>query len=349
MDMTEILMFAHKSGASDIHISAGMPPMLRVHGDMVPLKMEPLDGDTVRKMIYEVMNDDQRKLFEERRDFDFAIQLQNTGRFRANVYYQTRGMGAVFRTIPEKILSFEQLGLPPALKEIAQYKKGLVLVTGPTGSGKSTTLAAIIDLINETRKCHILTIEDPVEFVHFPKQSLITQREVGAHTMSFANALRGSLRQDPDVILIGEMRDLETIALAITAAETGHIVLGTLHTASAAKTIDRIVDVFPSGEQSQIRSMFSESIRAIICQSLLKKKDGTGKIAAHEIMFSNYAVKNLIRENKVAQLKSVMQTSMGVGMKSMDNALKELVAKQLVTIEEASKYADDKDLFKTTK
>lgn len=348
MDMTEILMFAFKNGASDIHISSGMPPMLRVHGDMMPIKVDPLDGDTVRKMIYDIMNDEQRKVFEERRDLDFALELKNTGRFRVNVYQQMRGMGATFRTIPTEILDFETLNLPPQLKEIANYKKGLVLVTGPTGSGKSTTLAALIDLINKTRQGHILTVEDPVEFVHTPKQCLITQREVGPHTHSFANALRGALRQDPDIILIGEMRDLETVSLALTAAETGHLVMGTLHTSGAAKTIDRIVDVFPSEEQQQIRSMFAESVQAIVSQSLLKKKDGSGKVAALEIMFATHAIRNLIRENKVAQLQSTIQTSLGKGMQTMDHSLKQLVQQGVVSQEEAFKYASNKDLFRAS-
>ncbi|RMF86925.1 MAG: type IV pilus twitching motility protein PilT [Nitrospinota bacterium] len=345
MDISELLLFAHKAGASDVHISAGEPPMIRLHGDMKKVNVPPLTAEQVRDMVYDILNDNQRKIFEEYHDIDFSIELGDVARFRVNLFMQQRGIGAVFRAIPTKILSFEELGLPPILKQIARYKKGLVLVTGPTGSGKSTTLAAMIDLINREEHGHILTIEDPIEFVHKSKNCLVNQREVGPHTRSFATALRAALREDPDVILVGEMRDLETISLALTAAETGHLVFGTLHTLSAPKTVDRVIDVFPAEEQAQVRAMFSESIRAVISQVLLKRRDGKGRVAALEIMIGTPAIRNLIREGKVPQMASVIQTGQQYGMQTLDQALKNLVMRGLVTKEEALSRATNPNIF----
>ncbi|WP_369522695.1 type IV pilus twitching motility protein PilT [Acidithiobacillus caldus] len=301
MDITELLTFAVKNNASDTHMSAGLPPMLRIHGDIRHLNVEPLDAKTVHAMIYDIMNDAQRKWFEENLEIDFAIDLAGVARFRVNAFNQDRGPAAAFRTIPAKVLSLEDLNAPKVFKDIINVPRGLVLVTGPTGSGKSTTLAAMVDHINQQRADHIITIEDPIEFLHTPKKCLINQREVGPHTHSFANALRSALREDPDVILVGELRDLETMRLALTAAETGHVVFATLHTSSAPKTIDRIVDSFPGGEKDMVRAMLSESLRAVISQTLLKTADGKGRVAAHEIMIANPAIRNLIRENKIAQ------------------------------------------------
>ena len=320
MDVAELLKFSVKESASDIHISAGEPPIMRIHGDMRMVEMESLTAEEVHKFLYEIFSDDQRKTFEETHEIDFSIDLKGIARFRVNAFVQNRGKSVVFRNIPTKIPTFEELDLPPIIADITRKPKGLVLVTGPTGSGKSTTLAAMVNLINNERKAHILTVEDPIEFVHTTKNCLISQRELGPHTHSFANALRAALREDPDVILVGEMRDLETISLAITAAETGHLVMGTLHTSSAAKTIDRVIDVFPSEQQAQIRAMFAESINAVIAQVLLRKKGG-GRIAAHEIMLGTPAVRNLIREGKTAQISSAIQTGKQFGMQSMDSAL----------------------------
>ena len=345
MDISELLLFAQKQGASDLHLSSGEPPRIRVHGEMLPVKVPPLDKKEVHAMIYDILNDRQRKIFEETHDIDFSMELGNIARFRVNVFVQHRGDAAVFRTIPSEVLSFDKLGLPATMRALANLEKGIVLVTGPTGSGKSTTLAAIIDLINEERHGHILTIEDPIEFVHKSKNCLISQREVGPHTHSFANALRGALREDPDIILVGEMRDLETISLALTAAETGHLVFGTLHTSSAPKTVDRIVDVFPAGEQAQIRAMFAESCRAVISQALLRKKDLKGRVAALEIMIGTPAVRNLIREGKVAQLPSALQTGQKWGMQTLDQHLKDLVLKGIVDKEVAMIHASDPELF----
>jgi len=330
MDISELLIFSNNQGASDLHISSGEPPMLRIHGDMQKLDMPPLSREEVHTMLYDILSDHQRKIFEETHEIDFSMTLKDIARFRVNAFVQARGESAVFRTIPTKVLTLEQLGLPKTLAEIARNEKGLVLVTGPTGSGKSTTLAAMIDLINNELKGHIITIEDPIEFVHQSKQSLISQRELGPHTHSFANALRAALREDPDIILVGEMRDLETIQLALTAAETGHLVFGTLHTSSAPKTVDRIIDVFPPTQQGQIRAMFSESIQAVITQTLLKRKDGKGRVVALEIMIGTPAIRNLIREAKISQIPSIIQTSQKVGMQTMDQALKELVQKNIV-------------------
>jgi len=336
MDISELLIFMVENKGSDLHISAGEPPVVRIHGDMRKIEMPPLDKDTVHNMIYEILNDQQRKTFEETLELDFSFALDDIARFRVNVFKQNRGEAAVFRTIPTKIPTFEELNLPKVFMDIARLEKGLVLVTGPTGSGKSTTLAAIIDFINTEQKGHILTIEDPIEFVHPSKNCLVNQRELGPHTKSFANALRSALREDPDVILVGEMRDLETISLALTAAETGHLVFGTLHTSGAPKTVDRVIDVFPAAQQAQVRAMFSESIQAVITQALFRRKDGKGRVAGFEIMIGTPAVRNLIREGKISQIPSIMQTSRGIGMQTMEASVMELLQKNLVTREEVA-------------
>jgi twitching motility protein PilT len=344
MDITQLLTFAHREGASDVHLSAGEPPMVRMHGDMKRIEHPALTAEQVHAMVFDIMSDAVRKTFQETNDADFSFELGDISRFRVNVFRTRRGEAAVFRTIPTKVMTLEELGLPPIMKEICEKEKGLVLVTGPTGSGKSTTLAAMIDLINEHDEGHILTIEDPVEFVHSSKKCLVNQREVGPHTDSFNAALRGALREDPDVILVGEMRDLETISLALTAAETGHLVFGTLHTSSAPKTVDRVIDVFPAGQQGQIRTMFAESIQAVVAQSLLRKRAG-GRIAALEILIGTPAVRNLIRENKIHQIPSCMQTGQAVGMQTLDMALIDLVNKGLVTKEEAQLRTLTPNLF----
>ncbi len=340
MDISSLLQFACEQDASDLHISAGETPILRVQGDMKRVSSDILSADETRKMIYDIMNDYQRKIFEELNDVDFSIEFGEVARFRVNVFCQQRGMGAVFRKIPTKILTMEELGLPRIFSNVIRKERGLILVTGPTGSGKSTTLAAMINQINEEREGHILTIEDPVEFVHKSKKCLVNQREVGAHTKSFSNALRAALREDPDYILVGEMRDLETIQLALTAAETGHLVFGTLHTSSAPKTVDRVIDVFPASQQGQVRAMFAESIQAIITQTLCKKVGG-GRIAALEILLGTTAVKNLIREGKIHQIPSTMQTSQGVGMQTLDMHLKTLVEKGLIEKDVALEKAEN--------
>ncbi len=347
MDISELLTFAVKQGASDVHLSSGEPPMMRIHGDMKKLKLPSLDRREVHDMVYDIMNDKQRKTFEENLEIDFSMELGTIARFRVNTFQQRRGESAVFRQIPTEGLSFEQLGLPKSLKSVTRHEKGLVLVTGPTGCGKSTTLAAMVDIINDERMGHILTIEDPIEFVHKSKGCLLSQRELGAHTHSFANSLRSALREDPDVILVGEMRDLETISLALTAAETGHLVFGTLHTSSAPKTVDRIIDVFPAGEQPQIRAMFAESIRAVITQTLLKRKDGRGRVAALEIMIGTAAVKNLIRENKIHQLPSMLQTGQKHGMQTLEQHLKELITRGVVSKEEAKAKLPNPEVLDT--
>ena len=334
MDVSELLIFAVENQASDVHISAGEPPMVRIHGDMRKIEMPALDAEAAHRMIYDILSDDQRKTFEEFLELDFSLALGNYGRFRVNVFRQNRGDAAAFRPIPNKIPGFEELGLPKVLMNLARLEKGLVLVTGPTGSGKSTTLAAIIDLINGEMKGHIVTVEDPIEFVYRSNLCLVNQRELGPHTKSFANALRAALREDPDVILVGEMRDLETISLALTAAETGHLVFATLHTSGAPKTIDRVIDVFPAGQQNQVRAMLSESIQAIVTQALFKRRDNKGRVAAFEIMLATPAIRNLIRENKIAQMLSIMQTSKALGMITMEAAVKELLARNLVSTEE---------------
>lgn len=345
MNISDLLAFSVKNKASDLHLSAGLPPMIRVHGDIRKINVPVMDHSEVHDMVYDIMNDGQRKAYEETLECDFSFEIPNLARFRVNAFNQNRGSGAVFRTIPSKILSLEQLACPPIFKDIADTPRGLVLVTGPTGSGKSTTLAAMVDYVNENEFGHILTVEDPIEFVHQSKKCLINQREVGPHTLSFANALRAALREDPDVILVGEMRDLETIRLALSAAETGHLVFGTLHTSSAAKTIDRIVDVFPAAEKEMVRSMLSESLRAVISQTLCKTKDGEGRVAAHEIMIGTPAIRNLIRENKVAQMYSSIQTGNNVGMQTLDQCLQDLVKRNLISVGEARGKAANKEAF----
>jgi twitching motility protein PilT len=335
MDITQLLAFSVKNKASDLHLSAGLPPMIRVHGDVRRLNVEPLNHKEVYAMVYDIMNDGQRKRYEEFLEIDFSFEIEGLARFRVNAFNQNRGAGAVFRTIPSTILTLEQLNAPQIFKELAMKPRGMVLVTGPTGSGKSTTLAAMVDYLNENEFGHILTVEDPIEFVHTSKKCLVNQREVGPHTQSFAAALKSALREDPDAILVGEMRDLETIRLAMTAAETGHLVFGTLHTSSAAKTIDRIIDVFPAEEKEMIRAMLSESLQAVIAQTLCKTKDGSGRIAAHEIMIGTSAIRNLIREGKVAQMYSSIQTGNGAGMQTLDQNLTEMVKRNLITNAEA--------------
>ncbi|WP_230659471.1 type IV pilus twitching motility protein PilT [Psychrobacter sp. I-STPA10] len=344
VSIEDLLRFAHKHKASDLHISSGMPAVIRVDGEMVRVNMPAMEHKTVHSLIYDIMNDKQRADFEEFLETDFSFEIPELARFRVNAFNQNRGAGAVFRTIPSKVLTMEDLGMGEVFRRVSEFKRGVVLVTGPTGSGKSTSLAAMIDYINETRKEHILTIEDPIEFVHQSKNSLINQREVHRDTLSFDAALRSALREDPDVILVGELRDLETIRLALTAAETGHLVFGTLHTSSAAKTIDRVIDVFPAAEKDMIRAMLSESLQAVISQTLLKRKTG-GRVAAHEIMLGTPAIRNLIRENKIAQMYSAIQTSAGEGMITLDQTLKNLVAKGTITKEVARPYAKQPDAF----
>jgi twitching motility protein PilT len=345
MDIAELLAFGVKNNASDLHLSAGLPPMIRVDGDIRRINVPALDHKGVHNMIYDIMNDKQRKDYEEFLETDFSFEIPGLARFRVNAFNQQRGAGAVFRTIPSKILTMEQLGCPAVFKDVSDQARGVVLVTGPTGSGKSTTLAAMVDYINDNKSEHILTIEDPIEFVHESKKCLVNQREVHRDTLGFNEALRSALREDPDIILVGEMRDLETIRLALTAAETGHLVFGTLHTSSASKTIDRIVDVFPAAEKDMVRAMLSESLRAVISQTLLKKIGG-GRIAAHEILIGTPAIRNLIRENKIAQMYSAIQTGQSYGMQTLDQNLQEMVARGVVTKQDARSRAANKDSFK---
>ena len=345
MDITELLAFSVKNKASDLHLSAGLPPMIRVHGDVRRINLPAMDHEEVHNLIYDIMNDSQRKEYEERLECDFSFSIPGLARFRVNAFVQERGAGAVMRTIPSKILTLEQLNCPKSFTDIAMQPRGIVLVTGPTGSGKSTTLAAMINHINENAYGHILTVEDPIEFVHESKRCLINQREVGPHTQSFNNALKSALREDPDIILVGELRDLETIRLALTAAETGHLVFGTLHTSSAAKTIDRIVDVFPAAEKDMVRAMLSESLKAVISQTLLKTKDGNGRVAAHEIMIGTPAIRNLIREAKVSQMNAAIQTGGSQGMQTLDQCLTDLVRKNVISMAEARAAAAVKENF----
>lgn len=344
MDITELLAFSAKQGASDLHLSAGLPPMIRVDGDVRRINLPPMEHKEVHSLIYDIMNDKQRKDFEEFFETDFSFEVPGVARFRVNAFNQNRGAGAVFRTIPSKVLNMEDLGMGQVFKDVSSVPRGLVLVTGPTGSGKSTTLAAMLDYINESRYEHVLTIEDPIEFVHESKKCLINQREVHRDTLGFNEALRSALREDPDIILVGELRDLETIRLALTAAETGHLVFGTLHTTSAAKTIDRIVDVFPAEEKSMVRSMLSESLQAVVAQALMKKVGG-GRIAAHEIMIGTAAIRNLIREDKVAQMYSSIQTGGSLGMQTLDQCLQRMLQKGLITREDARMKAKMPDNF----
>ena len=345
MDIAELLTFSVKNGASDLHLSAGLPPMIRVDGDMRKVNVPALDHKTVHGLVYDIMNDKQRKDYEEFLETDFSFEIPDLARFRVNAFNHNRGAGAVFRTIPSDILSLEDLGTPQIFKDISDTPRGLVLVTGPTGSGKSTTLAAMIDYINSLQYAHILTIEDPIEFVHQSKKCLLNQREVHRDTLGFNEALRSALREDPDIILVGEMRDLETIRLALTAAETGHLVFGTLHTTSAAKTIDRVIDVFPAAEKTMVRSMLSESLRAVIAQTLMKKVGG-GRIAAWEIMIGTPAIRNLIREDKVAQMYSAIQTGNAMGMTTLDQYLQDILSKGLVTKQDARAKAVNKETFR---
>lgn len=346
MDITELLAFSVQHNASDLHLSTGSPPLIRVDGDVRKLNIPVFDAKDVNALVYDIMNDRQRKEYEENLEVDFSFEVPNLARFRVNAFNQNRGPAAVFRTIPSKILSLDDLGCPDIFREISDTPRGLVLVTGPTGSGKSTTLAAMVDYINNSKHDHILTIEDPIEFVHENKMCLINQREVHRDTLSFEAALRSALREDPDVILVGEMRDLETIRLAMTAAETGHLVFGTLHTTSAPKTIDRIIDVFPGEEKSMVRSMLSESLRAVISQTLIKKVGG-GRVAAHEIMIGTPAIRNLIREDKIAQMYSSIQTGMSNGMQTMDQCLQNLVNRGMITKGAAMEKAVDKNQFRS--
>ncbi|MDX1635304.1 MAG: type IV pilus twitching motility protein PilT [Marinobacter sp.] len=344
MDITELLAFSAKQGASDLHLSAGLPPMIRVDGDVRRINLPPMEHKEVHGLIYDIMNDKQRKDYEEFLETDFSFEVPGVARFRVNAFNQNRGAGAVFRTIPSKVLTMEDLGMGQVFKDVSSVPRGLVLVTGPTGSGKSTTLAAMLDYINDTRYEHVLTIEDPIEFVHESKKCLVNQREVHRDTLGFNEALRSALREDPDIILVGELRDLETIRLALTAAETGHLVFGTLHTTSAAKTIDRIVDVFPAEEKSMVRSMLSESLQAVISQTLMKKMGG-GRIAAHEIMIGTAAIRNLIREDKVAQMYSAIQTGGSLGMTTLDQTLQKLLQKGLISRDAARAKAKMPDNF----
>ena len=344
VDIAQLLTFSVKNKASDLHLSAGVPPMIRVDGDVKRINMPELTHKEVHSMIYDIMNDKQRKDFEEFFETDFSFEIPKLARFRVNAFNQARGAGAVFRTIPSEILTLEDLMAPAIFKDISMYPRGICLVTGPTGSGKSTTLAAMVDYINDNKPDHILTIEDPIEFMHKSKKSLVNQREVHRDTLGFAEALRSALREDPDVVLVGEMRDLETIRLALTAAETGHLVFGTLHTSSAAKTIDRVVDVFPAAEKEMVRSMLSESLRAVISQTLLKRVGG-GRVAAHEIMIGTAAIRNLIREGKIAQMYSAIQTGQAAGMQTLDQNLQELLAKGVISKEEARYKAANKENF----
>src|SRR5512140_116691 len=345
MDISELLAFVVKNKASDLHLSSGLPPMIRVHGDIKRINVPPMEHKDVHGMIYDIMNDGQRKFYEENLECDFSFAIPGLARFRVNALVQKHGAAAAMRTIPSMILSLTGLKCPKIFGDLADQPRGVVLVTGPTGSGKSTTLAAMVNHKNENEEGHILTIEDPIEFVHESKKCLINQREIGPHTLSFANALRSALREDPDVILVCEMRDLETIRLAMTAAETGHLVFGTLHTSSAAKTIDRIIDVFPADEKEMVRAMLSESLRAVISQTLLKTKDGTGRAAAHEIMICTPAIRNLIREAKVPQMYSAIQTGGSIGMQTLDQCLADLVKRGVVSAAEARGKAMNKDLF----
>jgi twitching motility protein PilT len=345
MDLVELLAFVVKSKASDLHLSPGLPPMIRVHGEVRRLNQPALEAKEVHDMIFDVMGDGQRKGYQETLECDFSFEVANLARFRVNVLVENRGTGAVLRVVPTKVLSLEELNAPKVFRSIAELPRGLVLVTGATGSGKSTTLAAMVDHVNETEYGHIITIEDPIEFVHTSKKCLVRQRELGPHTLSFANALRAAMREDPDVILVGELRDLATITLALTAAETGHLVFGTLHTSSAAKTIDRVVDVFSAEEKELVRTMLSESLQAVISQALVRTKDGSARVAAHEIMVCNAAIRSQIRDNKIAQITGMLPTQRDIGNQTLDQALQELVKKNVIAASEARAIAVNKESF----
>ena len=345
VNIQQLLGYALESGASDLHLSSGSIPMVRIHGEMKKLQLSEMNDEVMHTILNEILNDNQKETFNEKLEIDFSTSLEGRGRFRVNFFQQLKGLAAVFRTIPEAILSIEELGVPPLLSQLVEKEKGLILMTGPTGSGKSTTLAAMIDHLNDVENKHIITIEDPVEYFHNSKSCLINQRELGQSTHSFANALKSALREDPDVILVGEMRDLETIQLALTAAETGHLVLSTLHTSSAVKTIDRIIDVFPTENKSQIRSMLSESLLAVIAQKLLKTKNGTGRVAACEIMVANTAIKNLIREDKIYQIPSLIQAGGKEGMQTLDMDLQRLLHQGKIERRDAIKIAENSELF----
>ena len=345
MNINKLLEYSLDSGASDLHLSVGSVPMVRINGTMRPLDMDPLLEDDMESIIPQVMDEDQIQVFQEKKEIDFSASLDGKGRFRVNFFNQVKGLAGVFRTIPEVVKDSEELGIPPVLMNLALLDRGLVLLTGPTGSGKSTTLAAMVDHINIKRKCHIITIEDPVEYYHYTKESLINQRELGANTHSFANAMRAALREDPDVILVGEMRDLETISLALTAAETGHLVLSTLHTSSAVKTIDRIIDIFPPGQKGQIRSMLSESLEAVIAQKLLPTKDGKSRVPACEVMIATTAIRNLIREDRIYQIPSIIQSGGVEGMQSLDQDLQRLVTQGSIERKTAKSIAENPKLF----
>ena len=346
MDLNQLLSYSIDSGASDLHLSVGSIPMVRINGTMKPLNLDVLIQEDIEKMLPEIMDKDQLAIFKEQKEIDFSAKLEGKGRFRVNFFNQINGLAAVFRTIPDSIKSCDELGIPPFMQDLAMIDRGLVLLTGPSGSGKSTTLAAMVDHINRNKACHIITIEDPVEYYHHTKESLINQRELGASTHSFSNALRAALREDPDVILVGEMRDLDTISLALTAAETGHLVLSTLHTSSAVKSIDRIIDIYPSGQKDQIRSMLSESLEAVISQKLLPTKDGKGRVPACEVMISSTAIRNLIREDRVFQITSVIQSGGVEGMQTLDQDLQRLVTQGKIERKVAMEIADNPKLFK---
>ncbi len=345
MDINKLLSYALESGASDLHLSSGSIPMVRINGIMKPLNMSSTSDEDMNSILPQVMNEDQIENFHENKEIDFSSRLEGKGRFRVNFFQQIRGLAAVFRAIPEIPKGFDELALPPILENLSMLDRGLVLLTGPTGSGKSTTLAAMVDHINQNRECHIITIEDPVEYFHSSNQCMINQRELGASTHSFANALRSALREDPDVILVGEMRDLETISLALTAAETGHLVLSTLHTSSAVKAVDRIIDIFPSSQKGQIRSMMSESLEAVIAQKLLQTKDKKARIPALEIMIATTAIRNLIREDRIYQIPSVMQAGGVEGMQTLDQDLQRLVSQGKIQRSAAAQIAENPKLF----
>jgi len=345
MDITELLEFTVKNRASDLHLCSGMPPMVRIHGRMERLSMPALEHKDVHALVYDIMADKHRRVYEETYECDFSFDMRKLGRFRVNALFERRGASAVFRAIPMSVPTLDQLKAPAIFRTFAELSRGLVLVTGPTGSGKSTTLAAMVDHRNSVDQGHILTIEDPIEFVHESKKSLVRQRELGPHTLSFANALRAALREDPDVILVGELRDLPTIGLALTAAETGHLVFGTLHTSSAAKTIDRLIDVFPAADKEMVRAQLSESLQAVVSQTLLRNKAGDGRVAAHEIMVATPAIRNLIREAKVAQMFAMMEAGAKEGMQTLDQCLRELVKRNQISSAEARVYAVRKDQF----